>query len=234
MDYIRKETVMKKYTLTILTGIMIFALSSCGQTVENNIAAEPVTPPENSTLMVENIESETPPSSSEELLDLFINGSIAVTGSDNFTASFYITDLDRNTEEWGSYSVGEKTDLDNDGENELIICGPYGGIYIDARNNDVYTFAAGDGTANSLSYTYYNGDVWILYSNSMNVGYEAYHMEKYEGADNLVAEINFSQELIDGNNPESGMKYLLNGTEISYDKYTAFCSKIFAAEVSTY
>ena len=91
----------------------------------------------------------------------------------------------------------------------------------------------GDGNANVLSYTYYNGEIWIMYSNSMNAGYECYHMEKYEGADNLVAEMSFSAELVDVNNPEAGMKYLLNGKEISYDEYTAFGSKIFAAEEST-
>ena len=67
----------------------------------------------------------------------------------------------------------------------------------------------------------------------MNTGYEAYHMIKFEGADNIVAEMNFGEELVDANNPESGMKYLLNGKEISYDEYEAFCSKIFAAQEST-
>ena len=37
----------------------------------------------------------------------------------------WFTDLDMDSGEWDSYSIGEKVDLDNDGENELIICGPY-------------------------------------------------------------------------------------------------------------
>ena len=45
--------------------------------------------------------------------------------------------------------------------------------------------------------------------------------------------MSFGEESVDANNPESGMKYLLNGKEISYDEYYAFCSKIFAAEVTT-
>ena len=106
--------------------------------------------------------------------------------------------------------------------------------YLDARDNKVYGFAMGDGSANTLSYTYYSGEIWIMYSNSMNVGYEAYHMTKYAGADNIVAEMSFGEELIDVNNPESGVKYLLNGKEISYDEYAAFCSKIFAAQITTY
>ncbi len=178
----------------------------------------------------ENADSER---TADELLDLFIDGSISAANSEDPASAFYITDLNMDTGEWDSYSVGEKADLDNDGENELIICGPYGGIYFDARDNKVYEFAAGEGNALSLSYVYYNGAVWILYSNSMNAGYEAYHMEKYEGADNLAAEINFGEELTDPDNAESETKYTLNGAVVSYDEYSEFCSKIFATEVST-
>ncbi len=167
----------------------------------------------------------------EELLDLFINGSISAISSEN--SAFYITDLDMDSGEWDSYSVGERVDLDNDGENELIICGPYGGKYLDARNNKVYEFAAGEGDGLVLSYIVYNGSTWIMYSNRMHTGYEAYHMEKFEGADNLVAEMNLHEELVDEDNVEGEEKYTLNGTEISYEEYFELCSKIFATEVTT-
>ena len=169
----------------------------------------------------------------EELLDLFINGSISAISSEDLTSALYITDLDMDSGEWDSYSIGERVDLDNDGENELIICGPYGGIYLDARNNKVYEFAVGEGDALVLSYVVYNGSTWIMYSNRMHTGYEAYHMEKFEGADNLVAEMNFHEELVDEDNVEGKEKYTLNGTEISYDEYFELCSKIFATEVTT-
>ena len=164
----------------------------------------------------------------EELLDLFINGSISAISSEDSTSALYITDLDMD-----SYSIGERVDLDNDGENELIICGPYGGIYLDARDNKVYEFAVGEGDALVLSYVVYNGSTWIMYSNRMHTGYEAYHMEKFEGADNLVAEMNFYEELVDEDNVEGEEKYTLNGTEISYDEYFELCSKIFATEETT-
>ena len=166
-------------------------------------------------------------------MDSFINGRISAADSADLTSTFYITDFNMESEEWDAYSVGEKIDLDNDGENELIINGPYGGIYLDARDNRVYKFAASEGTALTLSYTYYNGAVWILYSNRSSAGFEFYHMEKYEGADNFVAEMNFGEELVDFYNAEAGIKYTLNGAEISYEEYAALCSKIFAAEVST-
>lgn len=169
----------------------------------------------------------------DELLDSFINGSASAVDPADLASAYYITDLNTDPEEWDAYSVGEKADLDNDGENELIISGPYGGIYLDARDNKVYEFAAGEGNALILSYVYYNGAIWIMYSNRMNAGYESYHMEKYEGADNLVAEMNFGEEPVDPNNSEFGMKYTWNGIEISYNEYTALCSKIFASEVNT-
>ena len=164
----------------------------------------------------------------EELLDLFINGSISAISSEDSTSALYITDLDMD-----SYSIGERVDLDNDGENELIICGPYGGIYLDARDNKVYEFAVGEGDSLALSYVVYNGSTWIMHSNRMNTGYEAYHMEKFEGADNLVAEMSFYEELVDEDNVEGEEKYTLNGTEISYDEYFELCSKIFATEETT-
>lgn len=171
--------------------------------------------------------------SADELLDSFMNGSISAVDSTDLTSVFYITDLNMDSGEWDSYSVGERVDLDNDGENELIICGPYGGIYFDARGNKVYKFAAAEGTALVLSYTYYNGAVWIMYSNRSSAGFTLYHMEKFEGADNLVAEINFGEELADPDHAEAGMKYTWNGAEISYEEYTELCSKILAAEVNT-
>lgn len=182
-----------------------------------------------SSIPVSDVDEKT----ADELLDLFINGTINAVDSADLTSTFYVTDLDMDSEEWDSYSIGERVDLDNDGENELIICGPYGGMYLDARDGKVFEFAAGGGTALTLSYVVYNGSIWIMYSNNMNEGYKSYHMEKFEGADNLVAEMDFSEELIDENNAASGMKYTLNGNEISYDEYAELGSKIFATEVYT-
>ena len=168
----------------------------------------------------------------DDLLDSFINGLANAVDSEDSASTFSISDLNMDSEEGDAYSIGEKVDLDNDGEDELIINGPYGGIYLDERDDKVYEFAAGEGTVLILSYTYYNGAVWIMYSNRSSAGFEFYHMEKFEGADNLTAEMNFGEEF-DPDNAEAGIKYTLNGAEISYDEYSELCSKIFAAEVNT-
>ena len=208
----------KKIVILVCVFVTVLNIVACGQekAKESNAQTDKSTDTEMTT---------------EELLDLFINGSISAIRSED--SACYITDLDMDSGEWDSYSIGERVDLDNDGENELIICGSYGGIYLDARNNKVYEFAAGEGDGLVLSYVVYNGSTWIMYSNRMHTGYEAYHMEKFEGADNLVEEMNFDEELVDEDNVEGEEKYTLNGTEISYEEYFELCSKIFATEVTT-
>ena len=235
----------KKIAILVCVFMTVLNIVACGQekgdessvnqqessmqTVESiNEEDKTIGAEESNAQMGESIDIEM---TTEELLDLFINGSISANSSEN--SAFYITDLDMDSGEWDSYSIGERVDLDNDGENELIICGPYGGKYLDARNNKVYEFAAGEGDGLVLSYIVYNGSTWIMYSNRMHTGYEAYHMEKFEGADNLVAEMNFYEELVDVDNVEGKEKCTLNGTEISYDEYFELCSKIFATEVTT-
>lgn len=239
---------MKKKVVLIRTLNLMIFLVACvdkSSTISNNdnettisqqeltSASDQTNEQETAEQSVETVSESEPEATADELLDLFINGTINAVDSADLTSTFYITDLDMDSEEWDSYSIGERVDLDNDGENELIICGPYGGIYLDARDNKVYEFAAGEGDSLVLSYVFYNGSTWIMYSNRMHTGYEAYHMEKYEGADNLVAEMNFDEELVDENNVEGKEKYTLNGTEISYDEYFELCSKIFATEENT-
>ena len=80
---------------------------------------------------------------SDQLLDLFVNGSIDAVDSKDMTSKYSIADFHIGSGEKNSYSIGEKMDLDNDGENELIIRGTYGGVYFDARDNKVYAFAMG-------------------------------------------------------------------------------------------
>ena len=228
---------MKKMAVMIVLGCML--ISGCGKTAavateenqetDKTIESDVLISTEDEIVdvaiesqLTEENNTEAAEKSAGELLDEFIDGTVAahsMTGSE-----FYITDLDMDSEEWDAYSVGDREDLDNDGEEELILSGPYGGKYLDARDGEVYEFAAGDGTAVNLSYTYYQVFVWIMYSNEMNSDYKAYHM---------VNELDFSEEAKDENNPETGMIYTINNEEVSGEAYDEMCSKIFAAQVNT-
>ena len=78
---------------------------------------------------------------SDELLDAFLAGEIPAFYGDAGESSINFDQLPVDEEDWISYSVGERIDLDNDGENELILNGPYGGMYIDARGGKTYVLA---------------------------------------------------------------------------------------------
>lgn len=135
---------MKKVfvTKTVLLVLLVL-LTGCGKTNE-----------ETSLQAIE----------SEELLDAFLSGEVPAIYIGEEESVIKFSDLTVDEEDWFSYSVGERIDLDNDGENEQIMNGPYGGKYFDARVGKVYVLAEGDGTAQTLSYTDYDNAVWIVHS----------------------------------------------------------------------
>ena len=82
---------------------------------------------------------------SEELLDAFIDGSVDAVDTADPSSAWNISDLNKDSQGEELYSIGERVDLDNDGENELVICGPYGGIYLDCRDYGIiYYYRTGE------------------------------------------------------------------------------------------
>ena len=92
-----------------------------------------------------------------ELFEAFVNGEMPAYYENENREPFYMSDLPNDPNDFTYCSVGERVDLDNDGEEELIINGAYGGIYLDARNGKIYVLDEGAGTAWVLSYTEYDG-----------------------------------------------------------------------------
>ncbi len=139
---------------------------------------------------VEVVEEESTDSQTEadELFNKAIAGEIIVnaTYEDGTDCSYYVTDLQFDEDEWDSYSIGDKVDLDNDGVDELIINGPYGGIYLDARDGAVYQLACGEGTAGELTYVNYNGSTYICHFDTSHSGREVYLLDEYNGNGEIV------------------------------------------------
>ena len=132
-------------------------------------------------------------------------------------------------EDWDSYSVGERIDLDNDGENELILDGPYGGMYLDARAGKVYVLAAGEGTARVLSYTDYDDATWIVHRDTSHMGRQTYWLTKYDGEGRIADEFRLAAEYWDS--PESkydeNSDFTYRDEKISMEEYEALLSEIF-------
>lgn len=162
---------------------------------------------------------------SEELLDAFLAGEVPAIYDNEKVIMFDEFPFD--DEDY--YSVGERLDLDNDGENEQIVNGPYGGIYLDARDGKVYVLAEGEGTTGLLSYTYYDNAVWIVHSDILHAGRKMHWLTKYDGDGNIADEFLLSAEYwdspYDGYDESSIFTY--RDEEISMTEYEALSMEIF-------
>ncbi len=131
--------------------------------------------------------------SADELLDSFIDGEVMAYYV-RADSPFYITDLPSDPEDFTCYSVGDRVDLDNDGENELILKGPYGGKYLDARDGQVYVLDEGGGTASQISYTEFDDQTWIVHADITHAGRNFYYFTLYDGAGHVLEERSLLKE----------------------------------------
>ena len=174
-------------------------------------------------------------SESEALLDAFLASEIPAIYENEERPNILFNQLPNDKWDYCSYYyVGERVDLDNDGENEQIVNGPYGGIYFDARDGKVYVLAEGDGTAQSLSYTYYDNATWIVHSDTTHGGRLVYWLTKYDGKGDIVDEFVLSAQYWDsptGRYDESST-FHYRDEEISMEEYERLIKEIF--EMSGY
>lgn len=167
---IKKLNIMKLFA----GGTLLLLLAGCGRNSEEAASEIP---------------------DAEKLLDAFLAGEIpAIRDSEE---EFMFDQLPFEEEDWYSYSVGERIDLDNDGENEQILDGPYGGIYLDARDGKVYVLAEGDGTASVLFYTNYDNATWIVHCDITHVGRQTFWMTRYDGEGNIADEFRLEAQYWD-------------------------------------
>lgn len=165
----------------------------------------------------------------EEMLDLFANGVVpAHYIADGDEGSFYMTDLPCDPNDFTYYSVGEKLDLDNDGEEELIVNGPYGGMYLDVREETIYVLDEGMGTAYVLSYAQFDGQTWIVHGDTTHGGRIMYDFKLYDGTGNVVDSFELNKEYWE--TPEepdgSGTVYTYRGEEITREEYETLRMKM--------
>lgn len=158
----------------------------------------------------------------DAILDDFIANKIPATVKETGD-TFYINDfLDPEYD----IAVGDRLDLDNDGENELIITDYCGGTYYDVKDGQVWLFAQGEGTAEMINHIEYDGAVWIVVSDTMHQGRVMYNFYKYEGADNIVDSFNLYDEFWD----EKEHTYTYRDEIISEAEYNKIYNEIFGNE----
>ena len=216
---------MKKMSLMMGAVLVCTALAGCGG--KEPLQGEPQTEFENEQNVQVQMENEATEqavkSEADDLLDKFFAGEIDADGNGLYYLDmFNVSDLPIDVEDWQSYSIGERVDLDNDGENEQILYGPYGGMYLDAADGKVKVFAGGEGTAMNLSYVFCEDEAWIVYSDVTHAGRMCQFLEKYSGADNVVESTSFELYY-----DEEGATYYVDGREASESVYKEEYEKYF-------
>lgn len=211
-----KRKMKNKGFIIILLFILLPLLTGCGRNEEKRISE------------VSGLDSAVK-SESEKLLDACLAGEIPVI-DDIAEEEYMILDwLSNDEEDFSSYSVGERIDLDNDGENEQIVNGPYGGIYLDARDGKVYVLARGEGTTGVLFYTNYENATWIVHSDTTHAGRRMYWLTKYDGEGNIVDEFQFGAEYWDSPDYEydENSDFTYRDKKISMEEYEALRKEMF-------
>lgn len=160
-----------------------------------------------------------------DLIQNFLSGELMAyrEGSDK---GFYITDLPMDTGEWDEYRVGEMLDLDNDGEGEQIINGPYGGMFLDKLDDKVIVFAEGQGAALQLSYAYYEDAYWIVISDTTHSGRKMYTFTKYSGADTIVDSFELAAEYWEQDYYDENSKFTCRGKEITMEEFEQIIKEV--------
>lgn len=135
--------------------------------------------------------------SSFELFDAFLAGRISAEGHFNGMETFYISDLTNMDEEWLNFRFSGYVDADNDGEDELVMDGPYGGMILDKRDGKVFELAGGEGTAGVLDIAKLDNEFWIVHQDTSHGGRQIYVLDKYNGKGEIVESTSLGAEYWD-------------------------------------
>ena len=91
----------------------------------------------------------------DDLFGLFLDGKIdAVPVAElDYTDPINASNLNLEGDEWDSYHFYDYRDLNNDGDAELVLSGPYGYSLFDIRDNNVVLFEDGQGYRSNLLFS---------------------------------------------------------------------------------
>lgn len=218
---------MKK-TLITMIGIvfLILFLAACGKKADDTIENEKLEQTESAIEVDESI-------GEKDSLQRFIQGDVKAY-RDEDEEGFYLQDLqlakDEEDMDYFKYSLGERVDLDNDGEDELIINGPYGGIYLDCVDGKVMVFAEGEGTAVYLSYVFYDNAYWIVYSDTTHTGRILYILTKYNSSKTVDDSFKLSADFYDTEYEDGDFYY--RDKSITMEEFNKLRNDIFGSEDS--
>lgn len=234
---------MNKRKLLAITGVLVMILSGCANTSDvpasteaaNTVTSEATAASEASSEATEATSTATSAAidssdAASKVLDEAIAGKIPVHVKEESgkESTYYIPELPHDkTDALSYYEAGERIDLDNDGEKELVIEGPYGGIYVDARGQEVYELARGDGTALQLYHADYNGKTYICHVDNSHGGREIFKMDQFNGKGEIVESTELVAEFWDTGYFDESADCHFGNEKISTDRYLELRKEIF-------
>ena len=189
--------------LVLIVGCGLYILNEKKtDTVVSNITPTTTTTIDQSQPTENNSEeAENKQESKDDLFDLFLNGKIdAEVISEDGRDSLNASSLDLEGDEWDSYHFYDYRDVNNDGDTELMLSGPYGYSFFDIRDNKVILFEDGQGTGATCILSYYKDTYWIVQAHAWEE-FDDFSMHRYEGS-TLAETIRFGSD-----EDENGEKY---------------------------
>ena len=126
--------------------------------------------------------------------------------------------------------------LDADSDYEMVVRGPYGGTYLDARNGKVYIIATGQGTANEISYAEYDEQNWIMESDTTHGGRQWYHLRRLDSDGTIIEEFTLAKYYWDNPGEPDGPDtvYEYNGEEITKFEYDRILGSLDIVKTSAW
>lgn len=162
----------------------------------------------------------------EKLLDDFVYNELPAY--DGLGDEFYLRDL-QDKKKGPVYAVGPRLDLDNDGENELILIGgSYGGMILDVWNGKITVLDEGKGENDILGYGYYE-DSWVVCHKDMSQpGKDIYIFYLYKDADKVSRKFRLTAEYGNQDGYNESSTFTFKGKSITMQEYENLLREIFA------
>jgi hypothetical protein len=168
-------------------------------------------------------------SSDKELYERFFNKEIGAIEDVDSDYEFYYDTTEYTDYGWEIPEI-KWFDLDNDGKdepywNEI----GYGITAIDARDGKLFVIAQGDGTAMFSSYTVYDGETYLVTSDTTHVGRETYNLRKLNGNGEIVDEFDLGAEYWDEPDDKynENSDFYYRGEEITMEEYESLRNAYF-------
>ena len=167
----------------------------------------------------------------EALFQKFLDGELEAHSIDyqGNAVTYKYTDLQTDPDEWDSYYYDDDSyiDVDNDGENELHLYGPYGGKVLDVRDGEIYDLTEGEGTAGELCFGEYEGLTYICHRDVSHAGRQIHLFDRYENGEIVESfELNaeYWENTFDSYDRDSDFTF--KGEKITMTEYEALAKEI--------